>query len=52
MTTASANNFGTEQEQKIIHSMLGSDRRNGVLPGLYRDRSKVALMVRQSALHV
>eukprot|EP00092_Neocalanus_flemingeri_P000097 GFUD01000099.1.p1 GENE.GFUD01000099.1~~GFUD01000099.1.p1 ORF type:complete len:2003 (+),score=661.60 GFUD01000099.1:178-6009(+) len=55
MTTASANdddNFGTEQGQKIIHSMLGSERRNRVLAGLYMGRSDVALMVRQSALHV
>eukprot|EP00090_Calanus_glacialis_P034085 TRINITY_DN5691_c0_g1_i1.p1 TRINITY_DN5691_c0_g1~~TRINITY_DN5691_c0_g1_i1.p1 ORF type:complete len:2002 (-),score=813.41 TRINITY_DN5691_c0_g1_i1:71-5326(-) len=55
MTTASANdddNFGTEQGQKIIHTMLGSDRRNRVLAGLYMGRSDVALMVRQSALHV
>jgi len=55
MTTASANdddNFGTEQGQKIINSMLGSERRNRVLAGLYMGRSDVALMVRQSALHV
>jgi len=55
MTTASANdddNFGTEQGQKIIHTMLGSERRNRVLAGLYMGRSDVALMVRQSALHV
>merc|ERR1719336_247748 len=55
MTTASANdddNFGTEQGQKIITNMLGSDRRNRVLAGLYMGRSDVALMVRQSALHV
>merc|ERR1719309_648823 len=55
MTTASASdddNFGTEQGQKIIHSMLGAERRNRVLAGLYMGRSDVALMVRQSALHV
>ena len=55
MTTASANdddNFGTEQGQKIITNMLGNDRRNRVLAGLYMGRSDVALMVRQSALHV
>ena len=55
MTTASANdddNFGTEQGQKIIHTMLGAERRNRVLAGLYMGRSDVALMVRQSALHV
>ena len=55
MTTASANdddNFGTEQGQKIINSMLGTERRNRVLAGLYMGRSDVALMVRQSALHV
>ena len=55
MTTASASdddNFGTEQGQKIITNMLGSDRRNRVLAGLYMGRSDVALMVRQSALHV
>ena len=55
MTTASASdddNFGTEQGQKIISDMLGTDRRNRVLAGLYMGRSDVALMVRQSALHV
>jgi hypothetical protein len=55
MTTANAiydDNFGTEQEQKIIQTKLGSDRRNRVLAGLYIGRSDVALMVRQSALHV
>ena len=55
MTTASANdddNFGTEQGQKIITKMLGDERRNRVLAGLYMGRSDVALMVRQSALHV
>merc|ERR550532_1747042 len=55
MTTASASdddNFGTEQGQKIITNMLGTDRRNRVLAGLYMGRSDVALMVRQSALHV
>ena len=55
MTTASAgddDNFGTEQGQKIISRLLGSERRNRVLAGLYMGRSDVALMVRQSALHV
>merc|ERR1719400_2754779 len=55
MTTASAgddDNFGTEQGQKIISKLLGTERRNRVLAGLYMGRSDVALMVRQSALHV
>ena len=55
MTTNSANdddNFGTESGQKIITNMLGTERRNRVLAGLYMGRSDVALMVRQSALHV
>ena len=55
MTTASASdddNFGTEQGQKIITKLLGAERRNRVLAGLYMGRSDVALMVRQSALHV
>merc|ERR1719510_2023047 len=55
MTTASAgddDNFGTEQGQKIISRLLGTERRNRVLAGLYMGRSDVALMVRQSALHV
>ena len=55
MTTASASDddiFGTEQGQKIISDMLGADRRNRVLAGLYMGRSDVTLMVRQSALHV
>ena len=39
MTTDSANdNFCTEQGQKIIHTMLGAERRNRVLAGLYMGR--------------
>jgi len=55
MTTETASeddNFGTEQSHKIIINMLGQERRNRVLAGLYMGRSDVALMVRQSALHV
>ena len=55
MTNNSANdddNFGIESCQKIFTNMLGTERRNRVLAGLYMGRSDVALMVRQSALHV
>lgn len=55
MTTESAgddDNFGTENSQQAILRMLGSERRNRVLAGLYMGRSDTALMVRQSALHV
>lgn len=45
-------NFGTEQSHKAIIEALGAERRNRVLAGLYMGRSDVALMVRQSALHV
>lgn len=45
-------NFGTEHSHKAIIEALGSERRNRVLAGLYMGRSDVALMVRQSALHV
>ncbi|KAG1668440.1 eIF-2-alpha kinase activator GCN1 [Nymphon striatum] len=55
MTTETANeddNFGTEHSQKIILNILGNERRNRVLSGLYMGRSDTALMVRQAALHV
>merc|ERR1719319_1615743 len=51
-TASEDDNFGTEQSHKIIINMLGQERRNRVLAGLYMGRSDVALMVRQSALHV
>jgi hypothetical protein len=55
MTTEGAgedDNFGTESSQMAILGVLGEDRRNRVLAGLYMGRSDTALMVRQSALHV
>ncbi|CAG0888179.1 unnamed protein product [Darwinula stevensoni] len=45
-------NFGTEQSQRAVLHVLGEDRRNRVLAGLYMGRSDVALMVRQASLHV
>ena len=55
MSTESAgedDNFGTEQSQTAITDILGTERRNRVLSGLYMGRSDVALMVRQASLHV
>ena len=55
MSTESAgedDNFGTEQSQTAITDVLGTERRNRVLSGLYMGRSDVALMVRQASLHV
>jgi len=55
MTTEGADeddNFGTETSQQAILAMLGLERRNRVLAGLYMGRSDIALMVRQAALHV
>eukprot|EP00118_Oscarella_pearsei_P017747 m.178492 g.178492 ORF g.178492 m.178492 type:complete len:2032 (+) comp39177_c0_seq3:1999-8094(+) len=45
-------NFGTETSTQAIAEVLGMERRDRVLAGLYMGRSDVALMVRQSALHV
>ncbi|XP_067000438.2 stalled ribosome sensor GCN1-like [Anabrus simplex] len=45
-------NFGTEQSHRAILDILGAERRNRVLAGLYMGRSDLALMVRQAALHV
>uniref|UniRef100_A0A8D8V396 eIF-2-alpha kinase activator GCN1 n=1 Tax=Cacopsylla melanoneura TaxID=428564 RepID=A0A8D8V396_9HEMI len=55
MTTETASdddNFGTEHSHRAILEVLGAERRNRVLAGLYMGRSDVALMVRQAALHV
>ncbi|XP_068244259.1 stalled ribosome sensor GCN1 [Palaemon carinicauda] len=55
MTTDTAHeddNFGTEHSQKAIIDILGEERRNRVLAGLYMGRSDVAVLVRQAALHV
>lgn len=51
-TASEDDNFGTEQSHFAIINALGAERRNRVLAGLYMGRSDVALMVRQSALHV
>lgn len=51
-TATEDDNFGTEQSHKAIMRILGEDRRNRVLAGLYMGRSDVSLMVRQAALHV
>ncbi|KAK4875808.1 hypothetical protein RN001_012230 [Aquatica leii] len=51
-TASDDDNFGTEQSHQAIINSLGAERRNRVLAGLYMGRSDVALMVRQSALHV
>lgn len=55
MTTETADdddNFGTEQSYAAIISVLGLERRNRVLSGLYMGRCDVTLTVRQAALHV
>ncbi|XP_025837277.1 eIF-2-alpha kinase activator GCN1 [Agrilus planipennis] len=51
-TASEDDNFGTEQSHQAIIRVLGAERRNRVLAGLYMGRSDVALMVRQAALHV
>ncbi|XP_043189397.1 eIF-2-alpha kinase activator GCN1-like isoform X4 [Amphibalanus amphitrite] len=51
-TAGDDDNFGTEQSQQSIIKILGPERRNRVLSGLYMGRSDVALMVRQNSLHV
>merc|ERR1719180_338029 len=51
-TNSDDDNFEIESGLNIITNMLGTERRNRVLAGLYMGRSDVALMVRQSALHV
>jgi len=55
MSTESASdddNLGTENCQLAILSVLGRERRDRVLAGLYMGRSDTALLVRQAALHV
>lgn len=55
MTTDTAHeddNFGTEASQTAIIQILGEERRNRVLAGLYMGRSDVAVLVRQASLHV
>ena len=55
MSTESASeddNFGTENSQVVILAVLGRERRDRVLAGLYMGRSDTALLVRQAALHV
>ncbi|XP_037092852.1 eIF-2-alpha kinase activator GCN1-like [Pollicipes pollicipes] len=51
-TAGDDDNFGTEHSQQSIIHILGVERRNRVLSGLYMGRSDVALMVRQISLHV
>ena len=45
-------NFGTEEARQAIINVLGVERRNRVLAGLYMGRSDVSLIVRQASLHV
>ena len=45
-------NFGTSDGQKMIEKRLGNLCYSRVLAGIYMCRSDVALLVRQSALHV
>ena len=45
-------NFGTNEGQKMIQQRLGQLCYSRVIAGLYMCRSDVALLVRQSALHV
>jgi len=55
MSTESASeddSFGTENSQVAILDVLGRERRDRVLAGLYMGRSDTALLVRQAALHV
>ena len=55
MTTDTAHeddNFGTEHSQKAIINVLGPERRNRVLAGLYMGRSDVAVLVRQVRIHI
>ncbi|KAF7489184.1 eIF-2-alpha kinase activator GCN1 [Sarcoptes scabiei] len=45
-------NFGTEQSQLALIKVLGEERRDRVLSGLYMGRSDVAYEVREASLHV
>ena len=54
MSTESAedDNFGTEEARKALIDVLGLERRNRVLAGLYLARSDISILVRQNALHI
>lgn len=54
MTTVSDedDNFGTEHSTQALMQILGVERRNRVLSGLYMSRLDEAVTVRQAALHV
>eukprot|EP00039_Didymoeca_costata_P025794 m.14264 g.14264 ORF g.14264 m.14264 type:complete len:2573 (+) comp5051_c0_seq1:157-7875(+) len=45
-------NFGTEESEETIIEVLGKERRDRVLSGLYMARQDSAVFVRQAAAHV